>query len=99
LIRVQKETLETAAFEAERVVLVRQWCAVDEVTLVFNFADEPRSMELPVPEGEWRKRFDSSGAQWAGPGALAAPVLSSRGRVRIELPASALVLYQKSSSP
>jgi maltooligosyltrehalose trehalohydrolase len=95
LSQVRKETLETVAFEVEAVVLVHQWCATDAVTLIFNFATEPRSLELPVPAGEWRKRFDSSDPEWAGPGGLAIPAVSSRGGVRLDLRATAVVLYQK----
>jgi maltooligosyltrehalose trehalohydrolase len=87
--------METTAFKVESVLMVRQWSDGDEVMLVFNFAGERRSLDLPFPRREWRKRLDSADPQWAGPGPLAAPDISSPGRVRVELPATSFVLYQK----
>ena len=71
----------------EGVLMVRQWTDSDEVLLVFNFASERRSLELPVPLGEWRKRLDSADARWARPGLAGDRELLSPGRIQLELPA------------
>jgi maltooligosyltrehalose trehalohydrolase len=97
IARVEKETMETTAFEAESVLMVRQWTEGDEVLLGFNFAGEERSLELPWPARAWHKRLDSADARWAGPGAVAAAEISSPGRVRLVLPATSFALYEKRS--
>jgi len=95
LALVEKETIETTAFDSENVLMVRQWAADDEVVLVFNFADQPRALRLPLPPGQWRKRLDSSDARWGGSGALAESPVSAQGPERLELAASSLVLYRR----
>ena len=95
---VRKECLETTARETDGVFLARQWRGGDEVALVFNFATEPRSPELPFGPGRWHKRFDSADARWAGPGALAPTGISCADHFRLELPATTIVLYQKMPS-
>jgi len=94
LADVEKETLETMAFEPEKVLLVRQWSDHDEALLLFHFASGRCSLDWPVPHGEWRKVFDSADRRWAGPGSLAPASVSGPGRTRLELPASSFVLYQ-----
>jgi maltooligosyltrehalose trehalohydrolase len=94
LAGVGKDTLETTAFEMEGVLMVRQWSGRDEAVLIFNFSPERRTLELPLPKGGWHKSLDSADSRWAGPGALASAKLTSPGRVRLEMPASSVVLYQ-----
>jgi len=95
LSRVAKESMETTVFESERVLLVRQWSGGEELALVFNFSGEPRSLDLPLPAGRWRKRLDSADPRWAGSGSAAAAELSSSGHVSLEISTASLVLYQK----
>ncbi len=95
LADVEKETMETTAFEVEGVLMARHWSEDDEVVLVFNFSTERRSLELPIPKGDWRKRLDSADPRWSGPGSLAASEISSTGRARLEMPATSVVLYQR----
>jgi maltooligosyltrehalose trehalohydrolase len=99
IARAERETLETAAFETERVLLIRQWADGDEVVLAYNFGGETRAPELPWPAGEWCGRIDSADARWGGSGSLAARALLSSGRVRLELPATSFVVYQRHARP
>jgi maltooligosyltrehalose trehalohydrolase len=98
LAGVEREKMETTAFEAENVMMVRQWNDDDEALLVFNFAGEPRLLEFPFPAGEWRKRFDSSDPRWAGLGSLAALNISCTSGIRLEIPAASFLVYQKGST-
>lgn len=91
----EKETMETAVFEADGVLLVRQWSVGDEVLLAFNFAGEDRSLSLPFRGPEWRKRLNSADAQWGGPGPLAAAQPPPPCRPCLELRAASFALYQK----
>ncbi len=95
LAGVAKETMETTAFGVEGVLMIRQWTQDDEIVLVLNFSGARRSVELPLPAGEWRKCLDSADPRWTGPGTLAAAEVSSSGRVRTEVSATSLVLYRK----
>jgi hypothetical protein len=87
--------METTAFEVESVLIARQWQEGTEVLLVFHFAGQRRSLELPFPRGEWHKRLDSADACWAGPGSLAPAAISCAGRAGLEMPAASFVLYQR----
>ncbi len=93
LSRVEKETLETMAFEAESVLVIRQWCGDSEILLLFNFSPERRAMDLPLPPGRWLRRLDSADPQWGGPGSLTAPEIVSEGRVRLEISKTSFALY------
>ncbi len=94
LAGVEKQTLETTPFEAEDLLLIRQWNGSNQVLLLFHFGLEGRSVELPVPAGTWRQRLDSADPRWAGPGSLAAAEISGSNRVRLELPPTSCLLYQ-----
>lgn len=94
---VEKETMETMPFETEKVLLVRQWHGTDEIVLVFNFANEPRAMELPFPPGEWRKQLDSAAPDWGGPGMASPMDLQSSGLAHLEMPPASAILFQKNS--
>ncbi|HVO72488.1 MAG TPA: malto-oligosyltrehalose trehalohydrolase [Ignavibacteriaceae bacterium] len=39
--------------------------------MLFNFDSEAVTALVPVPEGNWKKIFDSAGEEWKGPGASA----------------------------
>jgi len=95
---VEKENLETTPFEWEGVLMVRQWSRGEEIVLLFNFAGERRSLEVPLPDGPWRKRLDSADRRWGGSGPLAPAEISSGGRVRLEVSATTVLLYHKTES-
>lgn len=95
----EKESIETTAFEMDRVLMVRQRSGADEVVLLFHFADGPCALDLPLPPARWNKRIDSADARWGGPGAMAPAGISSPGRARLELPATSFVCYQASANP
>ena len=94
----QKEALETTTFEEAGVFMVRQWSGGDEIALVFNFSGKDHSLDLPFPTAAWRPLLDSADPRWAGPGRSAAE-LSSSGQVRVERPATSLVVYQRCRTP
>jgi len=96
IARAKKDAVETTALEPESVCMVRQWSADDTVLLVFNFAAQRHVVDVPLPLGEWRKRLDSTDARWRGPGLTASANAAGPGRVRLDLPGTALVLYENS---
>ncbi len=95
LAGVEKETMETTAFELESALMVRQWNEGDEILLLFNFAGEGRSLDLPFPAGDWRKQLDSADPRWGGPGWLAASDISSPGQAGLKMPATSFALYRR----
>lgn len=93
LADAEKETLETTPLEADNVLLVREWCGADQALLLFHFGSGTRSIELPIPEGTWRKSFDTTDPRWAGPGASTPAEISGASRLPLDLPPSCCVLY------
>ena len=100
---LSKESVETLAYERDRVLLVRRWCEDDEVVAVFNFGDARPSFPLLFPAGRWEKRLDSAEAVWRAAddprkprGAGPVPVhLVSEGTIVLGVEPRSLVLFQR----
>ena len=99
LREVEKGGVETAAWERESVLAVRQCHGGEEALLMVNFAESQRAVELPIPAREWRKRLDSADLRWSGPGAVAPAAIGPDDRACLTLPATSLALYGASLNP
>lgn len=91
LSHLSKDHQEVACFEREKVFFVRRWCEGDEVFMVFNFAEQPARLELPIPAGDWRLAVDSAAECWLGKGTAAAKVASNGWAAVDVVPRSVLV--------
>jgi maltooligosyltrehalose trehalohydrolase len=92
LARLSKETMEVAAYEEERVLLVRRWSESGEVFMVSNFGQKDVQVSLPIPWGHWHKSADN---RWSGPGSLLPVDLISQGKVDLNLLPLEFALYSK----
>jgi maltooligosyltrehalose trehalohydrolase len=90
---LSKEHLEALVLEKEKILRVRRWRGNEEVFLAFNFGDSRKSADLPIPEGNWRKQFDSEDEKWDGRGSMNPDRFRSEGQVSPALhPRSFIVL-------
>ncbi|MCI0483050.1 MAG: malto-oligosyltrehalose trehalohydrolase [candidate division NC10 bacterium] len=95
LASLNKEQMEVTGYESQKVAFVRRWSGDDEAFTVFQFADTQVSATLPVPEGRWRKRLDSSDERWQGNGSSLPDQLKSAGEVMLHLPRKAFALFHR----
>ncbi len=99
LASLSKDTMEVRAWEEERVLMVRRWSeggeAAGEVAAVFNFADAPQTLRLPLPPGRWVVRVDSASDRWDGPGPAGPAEIESDGAVTLALGSTAFVLVAR----
>jgi maltooligosyltrehalose trehalohydrolase len=95
LASLNKEQMEVTGYESQHVVFVRRWSGDDEVFTVFQFADTPVSVTLPVPEGRWRRQLDSSDERWQGSGSSLPDEVKSAGEVTLRLPRKAFALFRR----
>jgi DNA-binding transcriptional ArsR family regulator len=86
LALLSKRHLEAVAYDHSRVLLLRRWDDDGtEVAATFHFGTEPAELDLPIPDGSWRKRLDSEEPRWHGPGSRLPDTLDSAGEVRLEV--------------
>lgn len=95
LADLNRENLEAVACVSEQVLFIRRWSGNDEVCLIFSIREQERSMTLPVPEGLWRKRLDTSEERWQGKGSTVPSTIFSPGEVLIELGPGACILFER----
>jgi maltooligosyltrehalose trehalohydrolase len=69
LARLSKAHCEISAYEKQRVMLMRRWKDDQSDLIFFNLNDAEVSLAAAIPNGDWRKIFDSAAPQWDGPGA------------------------------
>ncbi len=60
----KRETLKTTVKPEQQVLILKRWTAEQEVLCLFNFSEQPQSVEI---SGNWTKIFDSASTQWNGP--------------------------------
>lgn len=92
---LSKEEMEVLGFEKEEILLVRRWKGNEEVFIVFNFGDSQRSVDLPVPAGNWRKQLDSEEESWGGKGSFIPGHLQSEGEITLSLNPKAFILFTR----
>jgi maltooligosyltrehalose trehalohydrolase len=59
--------MEVGALHDERILYVRRWHEESQTFTVFNFADEPQSVTIPLPRGCWHLLLDSAAERWREP--------------------------------
>ena len=80
LSNLDKESLETFGFERKRVLLIRRWKEGEsfyQTLMICNFNGSDIRLEIPFPEGRWKKVFDSSDTIWNGPGSISPDEIDS----------------------
>jgi maltooligosyltrehalose trehalohydrolase len=87
LAALDRQRMEVAFHEAERLLVVRRWNGRDKVLTVMNFGTTAMTTNLAIPEGVWSKLLDSSAAGDA-PSELRGP-----GQMWLTLEARSFVLY------
>jgi maltooligosyltrehalose trehalohydrolase len=93
---LSKECMEVWDSGEAEVLAVRRSSDQDETVLVAHFGGKSKTADVPLPEGPWKKVLDSSDARWEGPGSGTIPHdLASTGRVALDLPPHACVLFHR----
>ena len=91
-----RNTLEAAGKEREKIISLRRGKGSSELMMIMNFSDEEQGFDLPARNDTWTLLLDSADARWRGPGsALPASV---RGGDRILIKEKSLALYLKEDS-
>ncbi len=70
LVNLDKDALEAAGFEENKIVLVRRRKGQSQVLLIFNFNNAEVTFTASLYKGIWKKILDSSDQIWRGPGVL-----------------------------
>jgi maltooligosyltrehalose trehalohydrolase len=95
LSRLSKEELEVTCLEREDVLCIRRWFETDQIVSVFHFGKEMASLRVPLAEGRWVRRIDSTDTIWQGPGSPVPHRVESTGETTITMPPTAFVLFTK----
>jgi maltooligosyltrehalose trehalohydrolase len=98
LAEPDKRGLEVSGCADRHLGFLRRVRGAEEAFMVFHAAKTAATADVPLPPGRWRKRLDSSAAEWDGPGSLIPDDLRSDGQCRMGLPAFAFVLFLKSNN-
>ncbi len=93
LSRLDKERLEAAALETQKVVWLRRWQEESEVLCLFNFSTEETTLAWPAQRGLWLKRLDSAAKDWCGPGERLPETVTEA--TEISIPPRSCALYQR----
>jgi maltooligosyltrehalose trehalohydrolase len=93
-----KSALTVWGFDHERALFMHRRDGDEDVFIAYNFhLDQPVSLLPPLPEGRWRKRFDSADPRWQAEGqpeqCSAAARLDSSEREMLTLPPKSFALY------
>jgi maltooligosyltrehalose trehalohydrolase len=90
---LSKENLQVGTFEEEKLLVILRPFEPEAFTLVLHFGSERKQVRLSLPEGVWKKRFDSAEARWEGPGSCIADGIESREKSHLDMhPCSFLLL-------
>jgi maltooligosyltrehalose trehalohydrolase len=90
---LSKENLQVGTFEADKLLVILRPFETEAFTLVLHFGRERKRACLSLPEGVWKKRFDSAEARWEGPGSCIADGIECREKSHLDMhPCSFLLL-------
>jgi len=97
LAQLSKRTMEVSSLEKTQTLCVHRWGPGDDIFIIFQFGDRPRVVDIPLPEGRWRRVLDSGTGEWLGPGNdIPAEIRSAPQASVTVLPAPhSAVLFQK----
>ncbi len=98
LSRLSKKHTRIALDETARIFFAHRRDGESEVCIAFHFDGSDRTAALPFPRGRWRRRLDSGGTQWQGPGAAAPDRIETDGDAEIRLTPHNVLLYERTHS-
>jgi maltooligosyltrehalose trehalohydrolase len=94
LSALDRERLDAYGFGEDRILLISRWKEESHVFIMSNFnRDDRRIINFSLPEGVWKKIFDSSEKEWNGPGTFL-PGKIGQGE-EINLRGQSLAVYMK----
>jgi maltooligosyltrehalose trehalohydrolase len=94
LALLSKKHMEVDACGDGDTLCWRRWSGADEAVAVFHFGERRAQIELPVPDGRWKKELHSGDLRWGGEQDLP-DWLDSSGRPVLELAPKAFVLFSR----
>ena len=89
---LSKRDQEVTADESQNLLTIRRWTDGSEALVLLNFANDNSTKNLDSHADAWQKRFDSSDAQWDGPGGAAVRLGDHGHGAIVELLARSAVL-------
>ena len=87
--------MDIRVIEGRKLLSLRRWKGDSEAIALFNLSNNQTSVTLPIPEGLWYKKLDSSEKHWQGKGSIMPEQLGSRGEVTLTLTTWAFALFIK----
>ncbi|MBI5642208.1 MAG: malto-oligosyltrehalose trehalohydrolase [Deltaproteobacteria bacterium] len=75
--------LEASGDHERRIVFLKRWNGVSTVFCVFNVSSAANDISLQMPEGRWKKAFDSCALKWNGAGETMPSVVNMRADCRL----------------
>jgi maltooligosyltrehalose trehalohydrolase len=82
---------DAGRLEDSQAVFLRRSQRASDVFAILNFSGSPVQASLPLGEGRWGKRLDSSDARWEGPGSVLQDEIEDGHRAVLN-PHSAVIL-------
>jgi maltooligosyltrehalose trehalohydrolase len=94
LAQRSQAALVADAHAEQRLLVLRREQGDSQVLALFHFGDEPRAMQVAVPEGEWTLLLDSAHEEWMGPVGTVPEKLAG-GTVTVPMPAHSFAVYRR----
>ena len=100
LRELERDQMDVHESEKHRVIGLCRWSEHSRVYAAFNFNEGQSDVVLPVPEGVWSVRMDSSAPRWDFDGSYITdftdrPAQTSDGRLQLNLPPLSFVLLER----
>ncbi|HUK40875.1 MAG TPA: malto-oligosyltrehalose trehalohydrolase [Candidatus Acidoferrales bacterium] len=92
LALLSKEQCEVFGLQQQRVMALRRWNNDDQACVVFNYGSAAASIDLPLPQGKWRKALDSADPRWGGPRSALPSEFNSNGSLTVSLNSRSFIL-------
>jgi maltooligosyltrehalose trehalohydrolase len=95
LRNLDKKAMKVTGYEKEKILFLHRWQDESEAVIIYNCGEGEPAVKLPVPEGRWRKRFDSAEVAWGGGDSSTPEILSSREELIIPVTPASAALFVK----
>ena len=92
--KLSKEQIEVKFSEADKSLEVRRWNGNDEVLMIANFSEEPKTVILPEGTGSWNLRLDTASQRWSGPNKASMYIVNPAG-IQISIGPTSACLFQR----
>jgi maltooligosyltrehalose trehalohydrolase len=92
---LNKDNMEVASHEDDRVLVVRRSHGESEVVAIFSFNDRVVDSLHALPDGIWHKRFDSAEPRWSGAGMMSADRIEVPQHNQLTLLPYGVLVYEK----